>query len=128
MRGVQGRPAMAVLGTVDMERALAFYHDVLGLSIISGDTYGTSLEAGGTELRLTRVSEVVAAPYAQLGWRVTDLTTVAASLRERGITLVQFPHLEHDEAGAWTGPGGVRVAWFHDPDGNLLSIVEDPGR
>lgn len=128
MRRMQGRPLMAVLGTVDMERALHFYNGVLALSVISVDEYGTSLEAGGTELRLTRVPEVVPTPYAQLAWRVTNLNGAVASLREAEVEMVTFDHLEQDDLGAWTGPGGVRVAWFRDPDGNLLSMVEDTQR
>lgn len=128
MKGVQGRPLMAILGTVDMERALSFYAQTLGLSVIAADAYGTSLEAGGTELRLTRVPAVVPTPYSQVAWRVADLSSVVAALAEVGIGVERFDHLEHDEVGAWTGPGGVRVAWFRDPDGNLLSVVENPQR
>ena len=128
MHGVQGRPVMAILGTADMDRALSFYAETLGLSVISSDAFGTSLEGGGTELRLTRVPTVVPAPYAQLAWRVTDLNAVAQSLAEVGVALVRFDHLEQDDVGAWTSPTGVRVAWFHDPDRNLLSLVEDPSR
>ena len=128
MHGVQGRPVMAILGTADMDRALTFYSDTLGLSVISSDAFGTSLEGGGTELRLTRVPTVVPAPYAQLAWRVTNLNAVAQSLADVGVALVRFDHLEQDDVGAWTSPTGVRVAWFHDPDRNLLSLVEDPSR
>ena len=128
MQGVQGRPVMAILGTADMDRALAFYAETLGLSVISSDAFGTSLEGGGTELRLTRVPTVVPAPYSQLAWRVTDLNAVAQSLAHVGVALVRFDHLEQDDVGAWTSPTGVRVAWFHDPDRNLLSLVEDPSR
>lgn len=128
MHGVQGRPVMAILGTADMTKALAFYADTLGLSVISSDAFGTSLEGGGTELRLTLVPTVVPATYAQLAWRVTDLTAVSGSLAAVGVELVRFDHLDQDDVGAWTSPAGVRVAWFRDPDGNLLSLVEDPTR
>jgi catechol 2,3-dioxygenase-like lactoylglutathione lyase family enzyme len=128
MKGVQGRPVMAILGTADMDRALHFYADTLGLSMISADAFGTSLEAGGTELRLTRVPTVVPTPYAQMAWRVTDLDAVAESLSQVGVALVRFEHLEQDDVGAWTSPAGTRVAWFHDPDRNLLSLVEDRQR
>lgn len=128
MKGVQGRPLMAIVGTADMERALAFYVDTLALSVISSDEYGTSLEAGGTELRLTRVPAVAAAPYSQLAWRVGDLNGAVAALQSQGVEVVRFDHLEQDDVGAWTSPTGVRVAWFRDPDANLLSLVEDPQR
>lgn len=125
MKGVQGRPLMAILGTADMDRALRFYAETLGLSVIAADEYGTSLEAGGTELRLTRVPAVVPTPYSQMAWRVLDLDAVVGSLVAAGVAMVRFDHLQQDEVGAWTGPGGVRVAWFRDPDANLLSVVED---
>ena len=109
MRGVQGRPVMAILGTADMDRALAFYADTLGLSVISSDAFGTSLEGGGTELRLTLVPTVVPASYAQLAWRVTDLTAVSSSLAAVGVELVRFDHLDQDEVAH--GPRvGVRHA------------------
>ena len=128
MKGVQGRPVMAILATADMDRALSFYAHTLGLSVIGADEYGTSLEGGGTELRLTRVPTVVPTRYAQLAWRVSDLNAVTESLAAVGVSMVRFEHLDQDDVGAWTGPGGVRVAWFHDPDRNLLSLVEDPRR
>lgn len=128
MRGVQGRPLMAILGTADMERALGFYSGTLGLSVIAADEYGTSLEAGGTELRLTRVPAVVPTAYSQLAWRVLDLDSVVRSLAGAGVAMERFDHLEQDDLGAWTGPAGVRVAWFRDPDGNLLSVVADAQR
>lgn len=125
MIGVQGRPLMAIVPTADMSVALSFYADTLGLSVIASDAYGTSLEAGGTELRLTNVPAVVPTPYSQLAWRVADLDTTVRWLRGLGVEMVVFDHLAQDDVGAWTGPGGVRVVWFHDPDGNLLSLVED---
>jgi catechol 2,3-dioxygenase-like lactoylglutathione lyase family enzyme len=128
MKGVQGRPVMAILGTTNMDRALHFFATTLGLSVISTDAFGTSLEAGGTELRLTRVPTVVPTPYAQMAWRVTDLNGVAGSLRDVGVPLVRFDHLDQDDIGVWTSPTGTRVAWFYDPDRNLLSLVENPQR
>lgn len=128
MRGVAGRPVLAILGTTDLDRAQRFYTGVLGLTVIGCDPFGCSLEAGGTELRLTQVPSVAPSPYAQLGWRVVGLDDVVGSLAQAGVPVIRFDDLEQDDVGAWTAPDGRRVAWFRDPDGNLLSVVEDAQR
>ena len=128
MKGLAGRPALAIVGTTDLDRAMRFYSEVLGLSVIGRDAYGASLEAGGTELRLTLVPAAAPPPYAQVGWRVVALDDVVARLGQAGVAMVRFARLEQDEAGVWSSPDGTRVAWFTDPDGTLLSVIEDAQR
>jgi catechol 2,3-dioxygenase-like lactoylglutathione lyase family enzyme len=128
MKGLAGRPVLAILGTTDLDRALRFYSDILGLTLLGRDTFGCSLEAGGTELRLTLVRATAPPPYSQLGWRVIGLDDVVSRLEQSGVSIVRFDGLEQDDVGAWSAPDGRRVAWFRDPDGNLLSVVEDAQR
>jgi catechol 2,3-dioxygenase-like lactoylglutathione lyase family enzyme len=68
---------------------------------------------------------VVAAPYTVLGWEVDDIAAKAQALTKAGVKLERYgSHLKQDKLGIWTAPGGTRVAWFKDPDGNLLSISQ----
>ena len=45
-------------------------------------------------------------------------------LLEKGVEPVRYPHFEQDALGIWSAPGGARVFWFHDADGNLLSLSQ----
>jgi hypothetical protein len=76
-------------------------------------------------LRVTLVPKVMAAGYTVLGWEVPDISAAARELIRVGVKLERFPSMEQDELGVWTAPGGVaRIAWFKDPDGNVLSISQ----
>lgn len=60
------------------------------------------------------------------GWEVEDIATQIAELRQRGVILEHFDGIPQDETGVWTTPEGAKVAWFKDPDGNLLSLTQFP--
>ena len=106
-------------------RARTFYRDTLGLRLVSEDGFALAFDANGTMLRVSLVREVVAAPYTTLGWEVDDIIAKAKALKKAGVTLERYENfLKQDELGIWTAPGGTRVAWFKDPDGNLLSISQ----
>jgi catechol 2,3-dioxygenase-like lactoylglutathione lyase family enzyme len=115
---------MAFVGTQSPARAKAFYGDTLGLRLISEDGFALAFDANGIMLRVTKVHKVAAAPYTVLGWQVENIAATAEALRNSGVTLERFPGMTQDELGIWESPGGGRVAWFKDPDGNTLSIAE----
>ena len=71
---------------------------------------------------LVGVKQRAPAPYTVLGWEVADIAATAQQMAEAGVKFEIFPGLEQDAAGIWTAPGGDKVAWFKDPDGNVLSI------
>ena len=79
-------------------------------------------DAGGTKLRVTLVEQRAGAPYTVLGWQVPDIVVAVRFLAERGIAVKHFEGMGQNEAGIWTAPGGARIAWFEDPDGNVLSV------
>lgn len=111
------------VGTRDPQRAKAFYQDKLGLRLVSEDGFALVFDANGTMLRVTTVGEVAAVPYTVLGWEADDITAIAQELQTAGVLLERFPGMQQDEFGIWTAPGGAaQVAWFKDPDGNVLSI------
>ena len=115
---------VAFAGVKDAERAKTFYRDTLGLRLVSEDGFALAFDANGTMLRVSLVREVVAAPYTVLGWEVDDIVAKAKALMTAGVILERYDFVKQDELGIWTAPGGTRVAWFKDPDGNLLSISQ----
>ena|SRR5260370_12619689 len=115
---------MAFVATRDSARAQSFYQDVLGLRLVADEEWAVVFDANGTMLRIQKVREMTAAPYTALGWQVPDIRRAVSSLREKKVPFERYPFLEQDEAGIWTAPGGAKVAWFKDPDGNLLSLTQ----
>ncbi|MEP6947973.1 MAG: VOC family protein [Ginsengibacter sp.] len=114
----------AFIATVKPDEARSFYKDVLGLELLSEDNYALEFDANGTLLRVTIVPDFMPQGFTVLGWNVTDIVSVIKSLNEKGIVCEKYPFLEQDEFGVWIAPGGSKVAWFKDPDGNVLSLTE----
>lgn len=85
------------------------------------------VDARGTMLRLTAVGEPAPAPYSVLAWSVDDVAAAVGDLVGRGVDLLTHDGLDQDAHGVWTAPDGTRVAWFLDPDGNTLSVVQFAG-
>jgi catechol 2,3-dioxygenase-like lactoylglutathione lyase family enzyme len=117
-------PIMAFLPTKDPGRALPFYRDTTGLTFLADEPSALVFDANGTILRVTKVKQVVSASYTVLGWRVGDIGAAVRELAQRGVRLERWEGKEQDQSGVWMSPTGAKVAWFKDPDGNLLSITE----
>jgi catechol 2,3-dioxygenase-like lactoylglutathione lyase family enzyme len=115
---------ISFVSTAQPARALSFYRDVLGLAMIEESALALVFDAPGTMLRVTIVERVAPAPYTVLGWAVGDIAQTVAALRARGVTFRRFAGLSQDHQGVWRAPSGAHVAWFADPDGNLLSLTE----
>jgi predicted enzyme related to lactoylglutathione lyase len=115
---------IAFAATTDLDRARVFYEQVLGLPVTEQTDLACVFNANGTMLRVTAVPEVARAGYTVLGWRVADITTAARELSARGVTFLRFDGMDQDADGVWTSPGGGRIAWFADPDGNTLSLTQ----
>ena len=112
---------------VDVERAKAFYRDTLGLRLINEEPpFALVFDAHGIMLRLAMGKELPPAHGTVLGWQVPDVATVVKDLMQAGIRFERYDFLQQDELGIWTSPTGAKVAWFKDPDGNLLSLSEHP--
>ena len=115
---------VAFVATKDSARAKKFYESVLGLSVVHEDDFALVFDGNGTRVRIAKVRDIVLAPYTVLGWEVMDIGQEAKTLTLRGVTFERYDFLEQDPVGIWTAPGGARVAWFKDPDGNVLSISQ----
>jgi catechol 2,3-dioxygenase-like lactoylglutathione lyase family enzyme len=117
---------VAFTATTDLARSHAFYGDVLGLRHVESTPFANVYDAEGTSLRVTLVDRLAPAPYTVLGWLVPDIAAAMADLARRGVTFERYAGIHQDAAGAWTAPGGARIAWFRDPDGNVLSLTQRP--
>jgi catechol 2,3-dioxygenase-like lactoylglutathione lyase family enzyme len=115
---------IAFVSTAEPERSRLFYETTLGLRVIDDSTYACAYDVHGTQLRVTVVDDVSPRPYTVLGWRVDDIDAAVRALTARDVTVVRYPGMDQDEAGVWTSPSGARIAWFEDPDHNLLSLTE----
>jgi catechol 2,3-dioxygenase-like lactoylglutathione lyase family enzyme len=114
---------MSFVATHDAERALVFYRDVLGLSLLADEPYALVFALRGSTLRIQKAGEFVPHPFTALGWVVDDIHATLRSLCARGVVPLRYAHLPADELGVWDA-GGNLVAWFHDPDHNVLSLTQ----
>jgi catechol 2,3-dioxygenase-like lactoylglutathione lyase family enzyme len=109
----------------DAARAKSFYADKLGLKFVSEDSFAVVFDANGNMIRLTRMKEVQPQAFTILGWQVSDIVATVQGLQANGVTFERYgDFLQQDELGIWNAPGGTRVAWFRDPDGNTLSVSQ----
>jgi len=116
---------VAFVAATDLRRARALYEQTLGLPVLEHNDFACVLDAHGTTLRVTAVPEVARGGYSVLGWRVTDIVAAVRDLGARGVTFLRHEGMSQDEHGIWTAPGGAKVAWFADPDGNTLSLTQE---
>ena len=115
---------MAFVATKEPARAKAFYRDTLGLHLINDEQYAIVFESNGIMLRVQKAQEFSPAPYTVLGWKVKDIHSEIEALVQLGVTFESYPGLFQDGSGVHTFPDGTMVAWFKDPDGNLLSLTQ----
>jgi len=114
----------AFVSTTKPDISRAFYEKKLGLRLLSEDSFGIEFEANGAHLRLTFVEKLTPQPFTVLGWDTDDIVSAIRSLNKQGISFERYDFIDQDEDGIWKAPGGTRVAWFKDPDGNLLSLSD----
>jgi catechol 2,3-dioxygenase-like lactoylglutathione lyase family enzyme len=117
---------VAFAATTDFARARAFYEGVLGLSLAEDESpFALVFDANGTMLRVTNVGKYAPAEFTVLGWGVESIEATVEQLAAAGVTLLRFPGINDVSPSAiWNAPSGARVAWFHDPDCNVLSVTE----
>lgn len=125
--GVGKYDIIGFISIVDVARAKAFYGDRLGLRLVSEEPpFALVYNANGIMLRLGMAKERPPFPGTILGWQVPNIGAAVKELEEAGITFERYGSLPQDAQGIWTTPTGSKVAWFKDPDGNLLSVSEHP--
>jgi catechol 2,3-dioxygenase-like lactoylglutathione lyase family enzyme len=115
----------AFVPTKDSEKAREFYEGVLGLRFVKDDGFALVLDANGIIVRVSKVPPpFTPAPFTILGWQVSDIENVVTGLQGKGAHFERFGFFKQDELGIWTAPTGDKVAWFKDPDGNMLSVSQ----
>ena len=120
-------PLVAFVAATDLDRAREFYEGVLGLELTYQDSFACAFDGHGVALRVTAVERVATPGYTVLGWEVEDIERVVDELVGRGVRFRRYEGMTQDERGIWTSPSGARIAWFSDPDGNVLSITGRAG-
>jgi len=115
---------IAFVATTDSVRARAFYERTLGLELVADEPFALVFNAKGSTIRIQKVEAFQPHPFTALGWKVTDIDAVVDALKQKDVSCERFPGMDQDARGIWASPGGARVAWFKDPDGNVLSLTE----
>jgi catechol 2,3-dioxygenase-like lactoylglutathione lyase family enzyme len=110
------------LMTRNAAAALPFYRDTLGLAYLRDDGFALVFDMNGVMLRLGKAAQFTPAQHTVLGWETADVAAAVDALVKKGVTFERYPNMGQDERGICTFPGGDQVAWFKDPDGNVLSI------
>ena len=121
---LQTASVMSFVPTGDFARARGFYVDLLGLKLVSQDEFALEVESNSTHIRITKVERFTPFPFTILGWRTADIVSTVRALAAKGVIFERYHFLQQDDDGVWIAPGGTKVAWFRDPDGNTLSLSE----
>lgn len=117
------KPAI-VICTRDRARATAFYRDMLGLTVAHEDSLAVVFRMGGVTLRVSTVADFTPHEHTLLGFTVPDVPATVKALGEKGVNFNLYSGFRQDDLGILTLPGGsIQVAWFKDPDGNVLSVT-----
>jgi catechol 2,3-dioxygenase-like lactoylglutathione lyase family enzyme len=117
---------VAFVATTDPNKARAFYEGVLGLRLVEDEKpFALVFNANGVMLRVTAVHEHNPAPFTVLGWGVDSIEETVDRLTAAGVEFQRYTGMnDGDLRGIWNAPSGARVAWFKDPDGNVLSVSQ----
>ena len=116
---------VAFVLTSNPARAKTFYSDTLGLKFVSQDDYAVVFDANGVMLRVTVMPSHTPTEHTVIGWNVPNIVATVTDLSKAGVKFEKYSFLEQDDLGIWSSPNGSsRVAWFKDPDGNVLSISQ----
>jgi catechol 2,3-dioxygenase-like lactoylglutathione lyase family enzyme len=122
-----GPQLVAFIPSSHLGTSHAFYSGVLGLKRIEATSMANVYDANGTPLRVTLVSDHAPSKFTVLGFYVDDVRRARTELSERGARFKSYPGYNQDEDGVWTAPNGRQVAWFEDPDGNIISLSQPGG-
>ena len=115
---------VAFVAVADYDRSRDFYERILGLTFVKNDGFAMVMDANGIMVRFVKMPAVTPQQFTVLGWTVEDIRAELAVLRQRGVDPLIFDGMGQDDDAVWTAPGGALVAWFTDPDGNVLSFTQ----
>ncbi|MGB2590053.1 MAG: VOC family protein [Candidatus Acidiferrum sp.] len=115
---------MGFIPTKDYDAARAFYEDKLQFEFVSLDQFALVMRVGGHMIRIVKLPNFTPLQATILGWEVSDAVATVKWLVSRGVSTEKYPWVGDKELGIWAAPGGGKVAWFKDPDGNVLSVSQ----
>lgn len=115
---------MLFVATADPARSREFYQKKLKLKFIADEPYSLVFDVSGMMLRVQKVERVAPAKYTVLGWEVDDIEKTVSALTKSGVVFTRYPGMDQDKQGIWQSPSGAKIAWFTDPDGNILSLTQ----
>lgn len=110
--------------TTNIDASRSFYEGTLGLTFVSANPYKVEFKNNGNIVMLVKLQEHTPTTFTILGWEVSDIVSKVKEFNDKGIKFEIYEGFGQDESGIWTAPSGNKVAWFKDPDGNVLSISQ----
>ena len=120
---LENQPVIAFVATQNPAVSRRFYEDVLGLRFVADEPAALIFDAAGTMLRIQKVDRFTPHLFTTIGWKVVDMRATVAALTKLGVKFERYEFLSQDDHGVWTTPDGSAVAWFKDPDGNVVSLT-----
>jgi catechol 2,3-dioxygenase-like lactoylglutathione lyase family enzyme len=109
----------------DLEKARAFYADTLGIEVSEENGLVNLKLAGGRDTLIYPKPDFTPATYTILNFPVPDIDEAVDELTRQGVRFERYEGFDQDEKGVWRGEGGPPIAWFTDPAGNILSVLEE---
>jgi predicted enzyme related to lactoylglutathione lyase len=122
-------PVFPILLSLDLDATRDFYHGVLGLEIARDDEDDRIVfrSGGGTQLVVTKSTVGTSDPQTQMAWRVPDIHAALADLRARGVRIEEYSAPDPVTTEGVADMGHSWAAWFIDPSGNVLAVVQPKG-
>jgi catechol 2,3-dioxygenase-like lactoylglutathione lyase family enzyme len=118
-----------ILLSTDLDASRTFYHEVLGLEILREDPGDRIVFrcGGGSQLAITKSTVGTADSQTQLAWRVPNIRDAVAELRARGVRVEDYQTPDPVTVDGVADMGHSWAAWFVDPSGNVLAVVQPKG-
>jgi hypothetical protein len=91
---------------------------------LTDDLSALAFDANGAMLRIGKTKQFTPAANTELGWEVEDISSVVSELEARGVTFERYANMKVTSRGVFAFPNADKVAWFKDPEGNVLSISQ----
>ena len=121
---LENNEVMAFVATTQPEKARTFYCDLLGLPLEDDSPFALVVRTANGVLRIQKVQGFTPLPFTVLGWKVGNIQSTVNQLLAKGVKFERFEGMSQDDLGIWVSPGGAKVCWFKDPDGNVLSLTQ----
>jgi catechol 2,3-dioxygenase-like lactoylglutathione lyase family enzyme len=116
----------ATIPAKDLDGTRRFYEEVLGAQVVDEDPGGILYKAGDSYFSLYPTEFAGTAQHTLGAFMVADVEAAVAELRGKGVTFEEYDMPGVKTVDGIAELGGVRGAWFKDPEGNILSVVEYP--